>query len=108
MDDVTWPSISSKADETLAQLDALHAPYRQRRQEATTSLTTAVARLGESSEPWRDEEAFNPASTMQGGGQQPSPPTPMPFVPLPERTTHGGGFGPKVRAKLIAEALERR
>lgn len=32
----------------------------------------------------------------------------MPFVGLPERTTHGGAFGPKVRDKLIAEALLRR
>ena len=30
------------------------------------------------------------------------------FVPLPQRTTHGGPFGPKVRAKLIAEILGKR
>lgn len=30
---------------------------------------------------------------------------PIPYVPLPQRTTHGGPFGPKVREKLIAEAL---
>jgi hypothetical protein len=32
----------------------------------------------------------------------------QPFVALPQRTTEGGNFGPLVRAKLIAEALERR
>lgn len=106
MADVTWPSISSALDETLAQLDALHRRETDRRQTAAAGLAMAVARLGESSEPWRPEEA-----------QQPSQPSrrerrladePIPFVPLPERTTHGGPFGPKVRAKLIAEALADR
>jgi hypothetical protein len=35
-------------------------------------------------------------------------PAPVPFVPMPRRTTHGGPFGPVVRAKLIREALARR
>ena len=30
-----------------------------------------------------------------------------PFVPLPSRTTHGGRWGPAMRAKLRAEALRR-
>ncbi len=31
----------------------------------------------------------------------------LPRVQLPVRTTHGGDFGPQVRAKLIREALDR-
>lgn len=33
------------------------------------------------------------------------PPARQPFVPLPKRKTHGGGFGPAVVAKLRQEAL---
>jgi hypothetical protein len=110
MADVTWPSISSAADETLAQLDALHRPQQAERLRHREAMAEMVSRLGESSEPWRDDEPFNPAPTVKG---QPSPgrparEEPTPFVPLPERTTHGGPFGPKVRAKLIAEALADR
>lgn len=106
MADVTWPSISSALDATLAQLDALHAPRLTRQQQATTELAFSVSRLGESAEPWREEEALNPTSQARAGGS--APVAQAPYVPLPERTTHGGPFGPKVRAKLIAEALERR
>lgn len=41
-------------------------------------------------------------------GDDRSPAAPDPHVTLPERTTHGGNFGPKVRAKLTAIALEKR
>jgi hypothetical protein len=105
MADVTWLSASS-VEETIAQLDALHRPLQTERLRFLDAQKATVSRLGESSQPWPEEEAFNPQSGMKGYA---SPvPQPTPFVPLPERTTHGGPFGPKVRAKLIAEALERR
>lgn len=107
MADVTWPSISSAVDETLAQLDALHAPLRARRQATSEAMSAMVARLGESSEPWREDDAFTPPPAVRPPGQ-PAPASPsMPYVPLPERTTHGGPFGPAVRNKLIAEALAK-
>lgn len=107
MADATWPSISSAVEETLAQLDALHRPLQTERLRHREAMAGMVSRLGESSEPWRDDEPFNPTATLKGSAQ-PERPREVPFVPLPERTTHGGPFGPKVRAKLIAEALADR
>jgi hypothetical protein len=105
MADVTWPSISSAADETVARLDALFLADRARRSASAEFLTTAVARLGEASEPWREEVVAPPPATRRDA---PPPPAMLPAVSLPERTTHGGPFGPKVRAKLIAEATADR
>jgi uncharacterized coiled-coil protein SlyX len=107
MADVTWPSISSAADETIAKLDALFAAQRARREKASIELAALTARLGDSTEPWA-EPSMPPTSPLGAPSSRSSERRghePMPFVPLPERTSHGGGFGPRVRNKLIAEAL---
>ncbi|NJD28873.1 MAG: hypothetical protein FIA92_11325 [Chloroflexi bacterium] len=106
---MTWRSTSS-VDETLAQLDALHRPLAERRAAARVDLDRMVAALSVSSEPWAeaaDAERPTPSARRRAGtvaqGREPDQ-----FVALPERTTHGGPFGPAVRAKLIAEALANR
>lgn len=104
MADVTWPSISSAADATIASLDALFERQRARREKGLAELAALTSRLGDSTEPWTEPTT----SAMPSRASSPEsrrPHEPMPFVVLPERSTHGGDFGPKVRRKLIAEAL---
>lgn len=103
---VTWPSISFALDETIASLEQLHAQSQSNRAKAKAQLDLLVETLGVSSAPWVEESSAD----LVGAGRPSSPalPAPTPYVALPERTTHGGPFGPAVRAKLIAEALARR
>jgi hypothetical protein len=104
MADVTWPSISSALDETIAALDRLNEAQRQRRAAAAAELAALTGRLGESSEPWTETTA-TPAPTSATTPTRRPRPEPRPYVDLPERVTHGGPFGVKVRNKLIEEAL---
>ena len=111
MADETLRSIYSAADETVAQLDQLHRASQERARATRLSLDAAVARLGDSSLPFVDANWEGPSA---GGGypdasssRPPSPAEPPPYFPLPERTTHGGPFGPKVRTLLLAEALAK-
>ena len=104
----TLRSIYSAADETVAQLDQLLRASSERALTTRQSLDAAVARLGDSSAPFveptasvtggdpRDASTFRPPSVAE-----------TPYFPLPQRTTHGGPFGPAVRAKLLAAALAK-
>ena len=106
MVDETLRSIYSAADETIDQLDQLHRASSERNLTSRQSLDAAVARLGDSSAPFVETMADQPPM----GGMPPSrgEPTPSaPYYPLPQRTTHGGPFGPKVRAKLLAAAIAK-
>lgn len=108
MDDGMLRSIYSSADETLAQLDRLLSQNREREREVWRMLRDATDRLSEASAPYPDDDS--------AGQPSPAPPPPRragevaaetPYVALPQRTTHGGSFGPAVRRKLIAEALAK-
>ncbi len=89
-------------DETFRQLSDLLQAEAGRRESALRDLRSAVSRLDGGFLP-PDE----PAERDEGGRARRMVQPPVPFVPLPSRTTHGGRFGPAVRAKLIAEALRR-
>ncbi|MCU0250229.1 MAG: hypothetical protein MUE61_08480 [Vicinamibacterales bacterium] len=102
----TWPSISSALEETIAQLDRLHGQPSERMRTAKRDLDALVATLGHSSVPWGGDPADDPMGAWRPAMAPRA--EPRPYVSLPERTTHGGPFGPAVRAKLIEEALARR
>jgi len=110
MDDGMLRSIYSAADETIASLDRLQAERSARAQSMWRSLRDAADRLGDSSSPYFDPVAGDgPAMGQPGPAAAPRRmDEEVPYVALPQRTTHGGPFGPKVRQKLIAEALEKR
>jgi hypothetical protein len=106
---VVVPSLSnsSSADETIAALDSLLNREASRRAADFEGLRAATSRLDVLSfvadEPVREARGASGAHTPVEGG--PTPPPATPTVLLPQRTTHGGDFGPAVRAKLIREAL---
>jgi|GEM_PF-5033783 len=106
-----WPSISSSLDATIASLDALHQADRDRSRETLRSLESVVGQLGIPSG-FDDEDDRASAGPLErrderSAGSAPSP-DPAPFVALPQRTTHGGPWGPKMREKLTAIALGKR
>lgn len=109
MADETLRWIYSAADETVAQLDQLHRASHERALMTRQSLDASVARLGESSAPFVDVAGSSPGGPVTETSRgRPQPVVPKePYFPLPERTTHGGPFGPAVRAKLLAEALDK-
>ena len=101
-------SIYSAADETVAALDQLHRASRERALATRQSLDAAIARLGDSSLPFVDGMAGDGPATAPAGPPRPRPvDDETPYYPLPQRTTHGGPFGPAVRAKLLAAALAK-
>lgn len=110
MADVTLPGLYSPISETLAALDGLRNAERQRNLDGLRRLEAAVARLD--GPPVPDLELGG--SELQGRSDVrrersvAPPPDPAPYVALPRRRTHGGDFGPKVRAKLTEEALRKR
>jgi hypothetical protein len=104
MDDVTWPSISSAADETMASLDRLFDRQRSLHESQRSDLASFVGRLGDSTMPWTDDSSPDPSGPVTPARR----PEPAPYVHLPERTTHGGDWGPAVRRKLTAEALAKK
>lgn len=110
MVDATLRSIYSEADETVADLDRLNQKAQLRRASTLRSLEASVARLDVGASPLDDEEATAPLRNERGG-DRPRPvredSDPAPFVPLPQRTTHGGRYGPAVVEKLTAIALEK-
>ena len=89
--------------ETLAKLNALNERQAAVRKAELAQLEAIVRGLDEG------EDSSSPLpSDPLGLGQPahlPQPAPPPTEVRLPQRRTHGGDFGPKVRAKLIAEAL---
>ncbi len=111
MADETLRSIYSAADETASQLDQLHRASRERALTHRQALDAATARLGDSSLPFVDANweglpgtGVRPDASSSGS---PPVPEPEPHYALPQRTTHGGPFGPAVRAKLLAAALAK-
>ena len=106
------PSISSQLDETIAQLDRLHQPARERRARDFEALQAIVAVLGQPFDPSLEDETPElgrglgprypqPQTAPSGGGA-------LPFgFELPTRTTLGGDFGPAVRRRLIADAIDK-
>lgn len=105
----TLRSIYSAADETVAALDQLHRASHDRVLATRQSLDAAVGRLGESSVPFVDGMAGDGPATVPAGPATARRPVDdeTPYYPLPQRTTHGGPFGPTVRAKLLAAALAK-
>ncbi len=103
--DPPFRNISADIDETIAQLDALHAAGRARRADFLGQLKAVVAGLDAPGlpdepeptveRPQRDDERRRPA---RGSFEEP-------YIRLPERTTEGGPYGPQVRAKLRRIAL---
>jgi hypothetical protein len=96
--------IYSAADQTIAELDRITAAGAAQRTFYRDQLRAVVAKLDlaspEEPEPsagrrQRDDERRPPAQEQ------------APFVALPERTTPGGPFGPKVRDRLVREALSK-
>jgi hypothetical protein len=107
MADETLRSIYSAADETIAQLDQLHRLSSERSLTWRQSLDAATARLGDSSAPFVEQVAPGPSAQPGVEGASAPPPAAEPYYALPRRTTHGGPFGPAVRAKLLAAALAK-
>jgi hypothetical protein len=91
-------------DETIAQLDHLLQIDRTKRERALSQLQSIVQRLDAGSSPDVVEPLVERSERRQARGVT-NPGTP--FVPLPSRTTHGGPWGPAMRAKLRAQALGR-
>jgi hypothetical protein len=104
MVDVTLRSIYSAADETAADLDRLLSASALQRSQNLRRLENMVSGLGHS-------DVDTPEAPQERHERPPDrrPPTPdpQPFVALPQRTTHGGPFGPVVREKLTRIALEK-
>jgi hypothetical protein len=105
MADETLRAIYSPADETIAQLDQLHRAMSDRALTHRQTLDRITARLGDSSLPFEEHVAATPS--REGFPVRPPVDEPEPYYPLPQRTTHGGPFGPVVRAKLLAAALAK-
>ena len=102
----TWPSIFSAGDATVASLDRLHATTQANRRQHRASLDAVVAGLdGNVAD---TDEPVLPRREREGVDRRSATPDPLPFVALPQRTTHGGYYGPKVREKLTREALSKR
>lgn len=89
-------------DRTIAELDALLKADATRRSDALQQLRSVVKGLDGGLLPPDDDP-------MRAGGERLGhrrdlPPA-RPFVPMPQRKTHGGRFGPAVVAKLRDRAL---
>jgi hypothetical protein len=104
MADENLRSIYSPADETVEQLNDLNRANQLRAQTTRQSLDAACTRLGDASAPFVDP--LDAGGLPAGPALAPAP-VPTPYYPLPQRTTHGGPFGPVVRAKLLAAALAK-
>lgn len=104
-------AIFSAADETIAQLDQLHAADRARRVDLMAQQRAIVARLDQFGPPDEETGIEAPAARRDRDElRRPSAPrSAEEGVQLPQRRTPGGPFGPQVRAKLerIALGLER-
>ncbi len=103
-----WPGNSSGFDETNELLNGLLHAERQRRSDGLRRLEAAAARLDDVP-PDVVEAPIESRERRDERSERSDPrPDPAPFVPLPQRTTRGGPFGPKVREKLTREALQKR
>jgi len=108
MADETLRSIFSAADATIEQLSGLNLAERKRSFDGLRFLEAAVASL-DGDGLMSDEVEFTPRERHHERDVRSAPrPDPAPFVALPQRTTHGGPWGPKMVEKLTAEALGKR
>lgn len=98
-------SIYSAADETSADLDRLLSTSREERSRNRARLEQIVAGLDGR---YSDEPEPSAERHEREQDRRPPAPDPVPFVALPQRTTHGGYWGPKLREKLTAAALAKR
>lgn len=111
MADALWQPIflaPSAVEETFAQLDNLMTREATKRAAERARLEAAVAGLDAATPAATEQPEERPVGRAPRPRQAAAEPVPTPYVNLPERTTHGGPFGPQVRAKLVAEALARR
>jgi hypothetical protein len=105
MVDATLRSIYFAADETAADLDRLLSASALQRSQIHQRLELLVAGLGHSDV---DAPEAPQGRHERPVDRRPASPDPEPFVALPQRTTHGGPWGPAMRAKLAAIALEKQ
>lgn len=103
-------SLPASFEETFAALDGLLAGEEARRQSFRARFEALNALQQQSSAPESPPiAATGPAAGVAAPRRSVSAPPVTPFgVELPQRTTHGGSFGPKVRNRLIQEALAKR
>lgn len=98
--------IYSAADQTINQLDQLHAASQARKTDWLAQLRAKVAGLDQFGPP---EDAGTPAEPAERRDRDDARHGPVqarePFVQLPQRVTHGGDYGPKVKDKLTRIAL---
>lgn len=100
---------TSWEEDAIAHLSRLQEAERRRQEAARADLARMVARLDWS--PGTDEFDLDPQApgrvlppTRPAGQSEPTLLSEAEIeAQLPRRTTHGGAFGPRVRAKLIAE-----
>jgi hypothetical protein len=104
-------AISSAIDETIAQMDRLNEPERERRARDFEALQALVSNLETPFDPSLVEAAPELGRGRRQEGPRSATPGDRGALPfgfeLPQRRTHGGPFGPAVRAKLIAEVQDR-
>jgi hypothetical protein len=95
---------------TQAKLDALLETERSRKAADFAAFQQHIAQGWSPSQPegeWPEPDGTREPARRGRRVTAPAPPD-EPYVRLPERTTHGGGFGPRVRQHLIDEALSGR
>jgi len=110
MDDVTSRLTSSAEELATAIVQRMFQADRSRGAALAADLARYVARLDA-------EPTGTDGDDPQAPGRVPPPTRPAGLVAqrteqdystlLPRRTTHGGDFGPAVRAKLVAELRAR-
>lgn len=106
--DVGTSLVNSSIEETLAALDGLFQTDQAKRSRYLRQLESAVAGLGVGTPPdFEPEPGGRLGDRPNGRAPRTVDPEPPPFIALPQRTTHGGPFGPAVRARLYAAALEK-
>ena len=96
--------------ETSERLNALLEEDRAAKQQSFAAFQQQIAQGWSPLPPAGDDEPASgrPAPAPRGDRGSDTAVPPEPPVRLPERTTHGGPFGPKVREHLIEEALSGR
>ena len=104
--DPPFRNISADIDETVAQLNELHAPRRARQDANLAALRAIVSRLDAPGLP--DEPEATVERPQRDDPRRRPTIDEEPYVALPQRSqpARGGDYGPKVREKLRRIALE--
>lgn len=103
-----FADLFAKGDAIVAELDQIHAADRARRADLMAQQRAIRAKLDQLTMADEDEETGieRPADRRDRDELRRRPVEERkPVVTLPERTTPGGPFGPKVRQRLIRVAL---